>query len=321
MHARIVSSRLPRVDDLTISIGTFDNYKIVKKCLSSIYENSPNLKFKVFVVDNDSSDDSVSRLASEFPQATFIKAKSKLGFCGTHNLVIRRSQSRYVLVLDDDTIILKGTLKKMVAFMDDHREIGIAGCKTLNPDRTFQKSYGLFPSLKTELLIALKLSDFWPDSLYKDNSSVQEVEWINGPFMLVRSELLKEVGAFDEHYFTIVCEADWCYRIRKAGWKVVFVPEAEIIHSGGFITGAKDYATLIRTYVNRFYFFYKHYGRIASIMLRLIMMLGAILRIIYFLSIYFLQRHYSLEARKRIKVAWQVIKLSLSRYPYNFPEE
>lgn len=308
-------------DDLTISVGTFENFRVVEKCLRSIYESKPQLRFKVFIVDNASKDDSALKIETAFPQVTLIRSKTKLGFCGTHNLVIRQNQSRYVLVLDDDTIILKGTLEKMVAFMDACPEVGIAGCRTLNPDGTFQISYGLVPSLKTEILIALKLSDFWPNKLYNNNSSIQEVEWVNGPFMLVRSEVLKEVGAFDETFYTVVCEADWCYRIRQEGWKVVYVPEAEIIHSGALITASKNYVTQLRYYVNRYYFFHKHYSRVASILLRPIMMLGAILRMFYFISVLVLQPGNYREAQKKIRVTWKVIRLSLSATPYKFPEE
>ena len=159
----------------------------------------------------------------------------------------------------DDTIIFKGTLEKMVSFMDHHPEVGMAGCKTLNPDGSFQKSYGLVPSLKTEFLTSFGMSSLWPDRLYKDVSSVRDVEWINGPFMLVRRQVLEEVGAFDEHFYTVVCEAEWCQRIRKAGWRVVYVPEAEIVHTGALITQSKSLITMLRVYVNTFYFFHKHY--------------------------------------------------------------
>jgi GT2 family glycosyltransferase len=308
------------IDDLTISIGTFDNYEVLEKCLRSIFDNNSQLKYKVFVVDNDSMDDSAAKIENAFPQAILIRKKAKLGFCGTHNLVISKSQSRYVLILDDDTVILPGTLEKMVAFMDSHMEVGMAGCRTLNPDGTFQKSFGVIPSLKTQFMETFRLSDYWPEELYSKVNTVKEVEWVNGPFMLVRSEVLKEVGAFDEYYYTIVCEADWCYRIRKAGWKVVYVPEAEIIHEGALITESKDILTQMRFYVNVYYFFHKHYSWLSSLMLRPVMMFRAVSRMACFLVLSGLRSDIKEESRKRSRLAWEVMKLSLSPVPYKLPK-
>ena len=179
------------MDDLTISIGTLDNYPVLERCLRSIYEeDAPWLTYRVWVVYNGSGDDDTipNRIETFFPQVTLVRKSGPLGYCATHNLVLSQCESRYVLILDDDTIVPRGTLARMVAFMDAHPAVGMAGCKTLNPDGGFQKTYGLLPSLRTELLNVLRPDSFWPDRLYEDTLTVREVEWLNGSFMLARSE-------------------------------------------------------------------------------------------------------------------------------------
>jgi GT2 family glycosyltransferase len=311
--------------DLTISIGTIGNYPVLERCLRSIYkEDSPGLSYEVWVVYNGSGNDGVvEKIEENFPQVSLINKRHPLGYCVTHNLVLRQCNSRYVLVLDDDTIVQNKTLLKMVRFMDAHPKVGIAGCKTLNADGTFQKTFGVLPNLRTELRNIFRSSGFWPDHLYKDISSYREVPWLNGSFMFVRSEVLKDVGLLDEHYYTYVCESDWCYRISKSGWQVVFVPEATIIHIGGehsLNTTSKRYVNLVRYHVNRYYFFHKHYNEVSLFILRPLMVCGVSLRIFYFLLLYLFKPIIRDIAKERIKAFCTVIRISLLPKPYNFPE-
>lgn len=263
--------------DLTISVGTCENYKVIDACLSSIFKYPVNISCKVYVVDNCSTDNSIEKIEKKFPQVSLIKNKAKKGFCANHNQVIKRSQSRYVLLLDDDVVIQKDTLDKMVAFMDQHHRAGIGGSGTLNPDGTFQKSYGAIPTLKTEFLSAWGISNMWPDDIYENISSVKEVGWLNGPFLMARAEAIKEVGVLDENYFTVFCEPDWCYRMKNHGWKVLYNPDTKIIHSFQAITQGnikiKRSINYLRHFRNRYYFFKKHYGPTAHFILRFITMI------------------------------------------------
>ena len=312
------------MEDLTISIGTLGNYTLLVQCLRSVYqENDPRFTYRVLVTFNGPKDDGMTdRIRHEFPLVTLFKHTGPLGYCGTHNPVLSQCRSPFVLILDDDTIVPKGTLASMMAFMKLHSDVGMAGCKTINADGSLQKSFGLFPSLKTEFMAAFKPAAFWPDRLYRDLSAPREVEWLNGSFMLVRSEAIKEVGALDDHYYTYVCEPDWCFRIRRAGWKVMFVPEAQIVHFGGehsINTTEKKYLNVVRYHVNRYYFFHRYYGRLSVFLLRPIMMLGAIIRIGYFCLFSLLRPQARAFATTRIKAFWTIMGLSLSPCPYNLP--
>jgi GT2 family glycosyltransferase len=222
------------MDDLTISIGTIANIDGLEECLRTVFaEDDPNLKFKVSLILNGPQEEPrIEQLKTLFPQVHIIRSRHKLGWGRAHNQTLKKYNSRYVLLLDDDTILPKGTLPTMVRFMDAHPEVGIAGCKAAFPDGTFQKTFGLFSNLKTEFFHSINLPSFWPDRLYQNITGWREVEWLTGQLLIVRSEAIQQAGLLDEFYFTFVSEPDWCYRIHQAGWKVVHVPDVKIIHKG-----------------------------------------------------------------------------------------
>lgn len=314
------------MDDLRISIGNLGNYGLLERCLRSIYaEDEPGFRFTVSVVYNAPAGCDTDRLIErDFPQVGLIRRAGPLGYCATHNLVLSDADSRYVLVLDDDTILPKGTLPRIVAFMDEHPDVGIAGCKTLNADGSFQKTFGLVPSLRSELVNAFRPDSFWPDRLYEKLSSVREVEWLNGHFMLVRREALQLVGGLDEHYYTYVCEPDWCFRIHKAGFKVVYLPDVEITHVGGEHSRnnkmtATNRLNLVRYHVNRFYFFRKHYGAFPTLLLRPIMFAGSLARAVRYSGLYLLKPELREMALAKVKMHGDVMRLSLSPCPYVLP--
>lgn len=314
------------MDDLTISIGTIANFDGLEECLQSIFaEDDPDLKIRVNLVFNEFREEHrIERIKTLFPQVSVLRSRYKLGWPRTHNQTLQNYSSRYVLLLDDDTVLPKGTLPTMVRFMDTHPDVGIAGCETVFPDGTFQKIYGLMPGLKIELLSALNLSSYWPEWLYHNITGWREVEWLNGHFLVARSEAIREAGTLDEYYYTFVSEPDWCYRIHKAGWRVAYVPEAKIIHVGGehsTRTRFKKSSSIVRSYINRYYFFSKHYSPFAFLCLRPITMIGAFLRVIKFLLVFALCSERRNEARQKIDGYLKVIGLGVSLHPFALPEE
>jgi GT2 family glycosyltransferase len=312
--------------DLTVSIGTLGDASVLGRCLRSIFaEDAADLRCDVRVVSNGPDPREVDELLRrDFPQVSLIRRDGPLGYCRTHNLVLESCDTRHVLVLDDDTIVAQGTLPGMVRFMDRHSDVGLSGCKTFNPDGTFQPTFGLLPSLKSEFLTAVTPDAFWPRWLYRDLSAPRDVEWLNGSFMLARVEAVRRVGVLDPYYRTFVCEPDWCYRMRRAGWRVVFVPDHSIVHVGGEHSinrkrEARNLEHLVRYHVNRFYFFRKHYGPAARLLLRPIMILGAVLRAARYLPVLLGPPERRATARARLRACAWVLRLSLSPRPHVMP--
>lgn len=227
--------------DLSIIIVNWKVKDLLEKCLESIFEQTKNISFEVFVVDNNSGDGSVEMAREKFPQIDLTASAENLGFAKGNNLAIKKARGRYVLLLNPDTEILDNTLEKMVKFMDTHPDCGIAGCKLLNPDLSLQPSVRAFPDLASQIFILLKIHHLLPHSkaMYKylvqdfDYEKIQEVDQVMGAFMMIRREVIEKIGLLDENFWIWFEEVDFCKRIKNAGWKILYTPEASVIHHYG----------------------------------------------------------------------------------------
>jgi GT2 family glycosyltransferase len=202
------------------------------------------MTFEVIVVDNASSDSSADMIRSEFPRAELIANAENRGFAAANNQAITVAKGRYVLLLNSDTIVVDGALDEVVAFADLHPEAGIVTCRVLNKDWTLQPTCFMFPSVLNMFLWATYLSKVFATSrffgrermVWWHRDDVREVDVATGCFMLVRRQAIEQVGLLDERFFMYGEETDWCHRFKKAGWRILFTPDAEIIHLGGAST-------------------------------------------------------------------------------------
>ena len=210
------------------------------------------------------------------------------GFGVANNIGFQVSLGRYVLVLNSDTIVLPSTLYGMAHFLDDHPETGCVGCRHLNVDGTLQGSMDSFPSLLKDFLCYSDLYRLrallpflrWRYPWWSDHSQIRKVDWVNGSCMMVRREVIEEIGGFDDGCFMYAEEIDWCYRMNKAGWAVVFTPEAEIIHIGGQSSNRIVDKRITLLYKGQYRFYQRNYQRWKYVALRLIVTIVAIPRIV-----------------------------------------
>lgn len=227
--------------DVSIIIVNWNTKDVLRNCLESIYDQTNNIEFEVIVVDNASSDDSVSILKANFPGVKLIANDRNRGFAAANNQAMVVAKGRYILLLNPDTIILDNAIAKSVIFADYHVNAGVLGVKILNVDDTLQPSCFMLPSLLNMFLSSTYLYKLLPQSKFFgreqmtwwDRNDVREVEVVTGCFMLVRHEVIEQVGMMDERFFMYAEETDWCYRIKQAGWKIMFTPCGQIIHLGG----------------------------------------------------------------------------------------
>jgi GT2 family glycosyltransferase len=231
------------------------------------------------VVINDSSDDSEKVIRDTYPDVHLIVNEKKLGFTHNHNMVMREAKGKYILVLNDDTIILDNALEKMVDFMEGSPETGILGCKILNVDGSLQWSCGKSLSHKIEFVKSGMLRTLFP-LIIKDKfySRTTEVSWVTGACLMARAEAVRIVGLLDENFIIYFEDGDWCYRMTQKGWKVVFFPHAEIIHYYGQTRKKHLARDTFVVYQSRLYFFSKHYGNIACQIIRMLTMTEVALR-------------------------------------------
>lgn len=238
--------------DLSIIIVNWKVRDLLEKCLRSIFEQTKDISFEVFVVDNNSGDGSVEMVRENFltnaqtnasgcHNLNLVVSPKNLGFAKGNNLAIKKAHGRYILLLNPDTEILENALGKMVRFMDTHQECGIAGCKLLNPDLTLQPSVRTFPTFASQVFILLKFHHLFPHSktMYKylvqdfDYEKMQEVDQVMGAFMIIRRKVIDKIGLLDENFWIWFEEVDFCKRAKDAGFKIFYVPEAKIVHHFG----------------------------------------------------------------------------------------
>jgi len=224
--------------DLTISIVTYNAGAMIYQCLESIFRNRHTFDFDVYVVDNNSMDNTVSTIENRFPRIHIIRNRRNVGYARANNQAILRSQSRYVLVINPDIVVLKNSVEKMFHFMEAHPDVGIAGCRLLYPSGELQLSCRRFPTVKTFLLRGFRLEGLFPRSRVLENYLLgaedhrfdMEVDWCLGSCLMIRRDALEDVGLLDENYFMYYEDIDLCYRMKQKNWKVFYIASAEMIH-------------------------------------------------------------------------------------------
>lgn len=255
---------------LSIVIVNYNVKEFLEQSLQSIRKASTDVDVEVIVVDNHSVDSSTEMLRSKFPWVQLIANDANHGFAIAVNQGIRASAGEYVLVLNPDTLVQEDTFSSLLKYMDGHPEVGVAGCKILNPDGSLQLACRRsFPTLKTALPKILGLNKLFPNSrffgrynlTYLDEDEITDVDAVSGSFMFVRRQALDEVGLLDETFFMYGEDLDWCYRFNQAGWKVRYVPLTKIIHYKGESSKFAPFDSYVAFYRAMDLFVKKHFSR------------------------------------------------------------
>lgn len=277
--------------DVSIIIVSFNTKELLVKCLESIRKHTKGVKYEVIVVDNGSTDESTTGIKSITGttgiRIKIIENKKNLGFAKANNQGAKIAKGRYILFLNSDTELKEDSINKMVGWMDEHPQAGIATCKLANSDKSTQATGGSFPSLWRVFLWVSFLDDlpFVADVFgsyhphrggYFDEEHRQD--WVTGAFMLIRRKALDAVGYWDEDFFMYGEDLEYCLRAREAGWQVWYTPLTHIIHLGSKRTERSilgEFAGLAKIYRKHFAFWQYPF-------LLLLLKIGAFLRIILF---------------------------------------
>lgn len=267
--------------DLSVIIVNWKVAPLVSELLHSIAEFTDGIAYEIFVVDN-ASGDGIKDVVADFRRVrpgvrlVFIENEKNLGFAAANNLAISQASGRHVALLNPDTRLKDDALRRMVRWMDEHPDAGVAGPKLLNPDGTVQPSVRRFPGLADQALILLKLhrlaAGASPLKRYLhagfDYEREADVDQVMGAAFFVRSEVFRTVGLLDEGFFIWFEEVDLCKRAKEAGWRVVYTPAAEIVHHGG-ASFAKEMTMAKQRYFNESLerYFRKHRGAFAALVL------------------------------------------------------
>ncbi|MCX6154702.1 MAG: glycosyltransferase [Candidatus Kapabacteria bacterium] len=266
--------------DISIIIVNYNVKDFLYRCLRSIEAASDGLSIETIVVDNASDDHSVETLSMQFTDVKFISLTENLGFSKANNIGLEAAIGQYTLILNPDTILQEGTLRAMKDYMDRSPDVAAAGCKVLNADGSFQLSCRRgFPTPWASFSKLFGLQSMFPKSklfsqynqTFRSIDETYEIDAIIGAFMFCRTSLLKKLGGFDTEFFMYGEDLDLCFRIKKAGWKIMYFHETSIIHYKG-ISARRSAFNEVKVFYNAMEIYArKHYSSsgLFIVMLRL----------------------------------------------------
>jgi hypothetical protein len=281
--------------EVSVCIVNYNTKDRLKECIDSIYYQTKGIDYELIVVDNSSRDGSCDMVKCSYPEVILIANEENKGFARANNQAIRKSRGKYLLFLNPDTVLLSNVLVILRDFFQKYPQAGAVGCRLLNRDGSLQTSSYRFPTLIQALgnifllnrilpyqwlraNLGYKLGNLWGQ--FDPHDRIREVDYVTGACIMVRKDLLDKIGLFDPKFFLYFEEKDLCLRLKKAGWRVYFTPQASVMH---YIAEAsklnKKYA-LFHRYRSMVYFYRKHYNRNILISLKGILTIGCIYRML-----------------------------------------
>ena len=279
--------------ELSIIIPSYNTRKLLVGCLESLYYCTSTLlqnRTEIIVVDNGSTDGTVANVKSTTQILKLIENKQNLGFAKAINQGLKEAKGEYLLLLNSDTVVLNSAIEKMVEYLKNHKEAGVVGCQLIKADGSIQPSGGYLPNLLNLAFWMLFLDDLplvrkiFPAYHVEEKSfytKKRKLGWVTGAFFLTRRDVLEKVGTFDEEMFMYVEEIDWCQRVQKAGFSVVFNPSAGVIHYQG-ASAKKGKAGILEEYQGLEYYFKKHKPYYQLFILKFLLRIGSLARIFIF---------------------------------------
>jgi GT2 family glycosyltransferase len=297
---------------LAIALVNWNNRDYLRDCLASIEAAELPFAYEIVVTDNGSIDGSHEMLARRFPHVRLVQNEGNVGVARANNQCIQNSVGRYIYILNNDTVVNRASIVTMVQFLDAHPEAGAVGGNLLNPDGSFQSSFGRFPTLLEEFLLVTHLGrllnshfpsyrGLWPRT--------REVDCLSSASILVRREAIEGIGLIDEEYFIYSDETDWQYRLWGAGWKVYYLPQVTTIHYGGgsFQPGDRRFTLVYR---GRMLFARKHRSTLYCVLQRSLFAAAAIGRGLVWLSLLALPR-WRAPALRQLAANREILRLCI----------
>lgn len=303
--------------DLSIILVSWNVADLLAACLDSIVNGTGDLHVEVIVVDSASSDHSVAMLRERFPQVRLIERTENIGYTRGNNVGMAAAQGRHWLLLNPDTEIMGDALTRMVAYLDTNPNVGILGPYTHNSDGSYQSSRRRFPTRTLAFFESTWLQPFAPkaliDRFYVNDAPVEQtldVDWVQGSALVARREVYAQIGGLDEGYVMYSEELDWCKRAKDAGWRVVYLAEAHILHHGGKSSDQVVARRQIMFNQSKLRYFRKVYGGFFAQVLRLFLLLNYAVQ----LGVEWVKGllgHKRQMRQERVRQYWQVLRSGL----------
>jgi GT2 family glycosyltransferase len=264
--------------DLSIVIVNWNTKELLRDCLSSVQAGLDGIEAEVIVIDNASTDGSVEMVHRHFPRTRLIVNPENRGFAAANNQGFDRARGRHVLLLNSDTVVHRDVLARSVEYLDNNPGVGMMGCRVLNGDGSTQMTCSRFPTFANLLLQTvganrLSASCFRRYQMLDWNrDDEREVEVISGCYLMVRAEVIEEIGYLDEAFFCYGEETDWCRRCSEAGWRLQFAPVGEITHFGSGSTRKVNHVRDLMLSEGTVRLHRKHGGRVSAVLMWMLLL-------------------------------------------------
>lgn len=271
--------------DVSIVIVTHNSLHAVEECLESLRRHPPSGRYEVIVIDNASEDGTPEAINERFDSVRVVANEENVGYSRGVNQGIRLSTGAMILIINPDIVVTEQSIDRLLSFMAQTPDAGIAGAKLIYPDGRLQYSCRSFYTMQALLLRRTFLGRLFPRAralrehllMDYDHESPRRVDWLIGACMMVRREAIERVGRMDERFFLYFEDIDWCYRMKNQGWSVYYVPDSLMIHryerSSAKSILKRPFVihmlSLLRYYEkwNRiFYFFRRHRGALKTLL-------------------------------------------------------
>lgn len=277
---------------LSIIIVNYNTFKLTRDTINSCISEPTRYTYEIFLVDNKSTDDSLFQLKEYFKKEIsrgtikVIENEENKGFANANNLAIEKSQGDFVLLLNSDTLVEQNTIDKCMDYMTRavNADVGALGCKVSLADGSLDKACKRsFPNPANSFYKLFNINTGSSKADYNltglDDNGIYEIDCLTGAFMLVRKTTIDDIGLLDDTFFMYGEDIDWCYRIKKAGWKIIYFGEAGIVHYKG--ASSEDKKTkrrnpkLVYEFYRAMYVFYrKHYTKKYNFLLNIAVYIG-----------------------------------------------
>lgn len=266
--------------DVSVVIVNYQTFDLTKDTINSILSYSYPFDYEVIVVDNASGDDSLSRLQDYFKdKVKFIASGENRGFAAGNNLALRNVESNYVLLLNSDTVVWENTLENVYDYMQANPDVGACGCRVRLENGELDKACKrTFPNVKNSFFRLFHIPNKSKDDNYNltdlPDDGIYEIDCLTGAFMFIRNKALKQTGLLDETFFMYGEDIDLCYRIKQAGWKIIYYGGSSITHLKG-ASSKKQKSKLLYEFYRAMYVYYKkHHADENSFIVNIVVYFG-----------------------------------------------
>lgn len=262
--------------DVTIIIVTFNSSQIIENCIKSIIDKTYNLNYQIVVVDNKSNDNTIEIIQNNFSDIKIIQNKENLGFGKANNQAILLFESKYYFLLNPDTELINNSITILYEFMEKNIDAACCGGNLYDENMNVQYSYGNFPTIQKVLFefgLHKVFKEFYKkvlsDCVVYQEKELSEVPYITGADLMIRKNVLDEVGLFDNDFFLYYEETELQYRIRKKNYKIYLIPQAKIKHISNYSINQMNSIDRIKTVDSgRNLYYYKIYGKKISLIIK-----------------------------------------------------